>query len=66
MAEENNHEAAGGAADDDDIDQEDIRNLHIDGNMNLQSPTNLLINFSNCNCIPFFIDDERFADAEEN
>lgn len=29
MAEENNHEAA---AADDDIDQEDIRNLHIDGN----------------------------------
>lgn len=27
MAEENNH----AAADDDDIDQEDIRNLHIDG-----------------------------------
>lgn len=34
MAEENNHEGAGAAADgDDDIDQENIRNLHIDGNL---------------------------------
>lgn len=40
MAEENNHAAAGGGGggvgdnddDDDDIDQENIRNLHIDGN----------------------------------
>lgn len=30
MAEENNHEGGAGAGDD-DIDQEDIRNLHIDG-----------------------------------
>lgn len=62
MAEENNH------AVNDGIDQEDIRNLHIDGNLLLLFLfvffyTIILLN--SCT-IKTFLDDERFADAEED
>lgn len=51
MAEDNNHEGDG-ANGDDDIDQEDIRNLHIDGNFISQNIS--------CVCILWFLDLNRW------
>lgn len=69
MAEDNNHEGGVGAAadgdGDDDIDQEEIRNLHIDGNFHFFQSSVLSIFTLNL-WDSLSSDDDRFADAEEN
>lgn len=62
MAEENNHAAAAGN-DEDEIDQENIRNLHIDGKFIVM---NKQIIAETDPFVGLFADDDRFADAEEN